>query len=400
MNIFYKGYCRIYQFVFKLALPFLPYKKPYILDKEEEIIPVLNNLNIKSVLVVTDKGIEKAGLLKQLTDVLENGSINFVIYSDTVPNPTIKNVEEAYKVYLDNNLEGIITIGGGSSIDLAKIVGARVVRPNKPVEKMKGLLKINKKLPLLIAIPTTAGTGSEVTVTAVISNQETHHKYPINDFCLIPRYAVLDYTNTIGLPSFITATTGMDALTHAIEAYIGRTRTKETKTMSLEATKLIVENIKECYVNPTNQEARKKMLYASHYAGISFTKAYVGYVHAIAHTLGGKYNVPHGLANAVILPIMLEVYGKKIYKKMKKLAVYANLADENDSREVATKKLIDWIYQTNKEMHIPQNIEEIEENDLEELTNFALKESNPFYPVPKLLGKKELKEIYLKVKGN
>ncbi len=400
MNIFYKGYCRIYQFVFKLALPFLPYKKPYILDKEEEIIPVLNNLNIKSVLVVTDKGIEKAGLLKQLTDVLEKGSINFVIYSDTVPNPTIKNVEEAYKVYLDNNLEGIITIGGGSSIDLAKVVGARVVRPNKPVEKMKGLLKINKKLPLLIAIPTTAGTGSEVTVTAVISNQETHHKYPINDFCLIPRYAVLDYTNTIGLPSFITATTGMDALTHAIEAYIGRTRTKETKTMSLEATKLIVENIKECYVNPTNQEARKKMLYASHYAGISFTKAYVGYVHAIAHTLGGKYNVPHGLANAVILPIMLEVYGKKIYKKMKKLAVYANLADENDSREVASKKLIDWIYQTNKEMHIPQNIEEIEENDLEELTNFALKEANPFYPVPKLLGKKELKEIYLKVKGN
>ncbi len=400
MNIFYKGYCRIYQFVFKLALPFLPYKKPYILDKEEEIIPVLNNLNIKSVLVVTDKGIEKAGLLKQLTDVLEKGSINFVIYSDTVPNPTIKNVEEAYKVYLDNNLEGIITIGGGSSIDLAKVVGARVVRPNKPVEKMKGLLKINKKLPLLIAIPTTAGTGSEVTVTAVISNQETHHKYPINDFCLIPRYAVLDYTNTIGLPSFITATTGMDALTHAIEAYIGRTRTKETKTMSLEATKLIVENIKECYVNPTNQEARKKMLYASHYAGISFTKAYVGYVHAIAHTLGGKYNVPHGLANAVILPIMLEVYGKKIYKKMKKLAVYANIADENDSREVASKKLIDWIYQTNKEMHIPQNIEEIEENDLEELTNFALKEANPFYPVPKLLGKKELKEIYLKVKGN
>lgn len=400
MNIIYKVYARIYQIAFKIILPFLPYKKPKILSCEEEINSVLSEKRINKVLIVTDKGIKNVGLLDKLTNIFDSGNIKYMVYDDTVPNPTIKNVEEAYQMYLDSKLEAIIALGGGSSMDLAKIVGARIVRPNKSVEKMKGLLKIRKKLPLLIAIPTTAGTGSEVTIAAVISNQDTHHKYPINDFCLIPGYAVLDYSNTIGLPKSITATTGMDALTHAVEAYIGKTRTKETKKMSLNATKLIVENIKECYANPNNKIARENMLYASHYAGISFTKAYVGYVHAIAHSLGGMYNIPHGLANAVILPIMLEEYGKSIYKKMKKLAVFAGLANSVDTPKVACRKLIDWIYLANEEMNIPRYIKEIKTEDIDQLASFATKEANPLYPVPKLMDKNELKKIYLKIKGN
>lgn len=399
MNIFYKAFCRIYQFCFKLALPVLPYRKPVILDSEEEIVDVLKKENINKIMVATGQGIVKAGLLQPLLRILDKASIEYVVYDGTVPNPTINNIEEARKLYLENNLEGIVALGGGSVLDLAKVVLARVVKPKKSVQKMKGLLKINKKIPLLIAIPTTAGTGSEVTIAAVITDSDTHHKYPINDFCLIPHYAVLDYKTTLGLPPFITATTGMDALTHAVEAFIGNTRTKETKRMALEATRLIVQNLKECYHNPINEEARRNMLYASHYAGIAFTKSYVGYVHAIAHTLGGKYNIAHGLANAVILPIMLEEYGSSVYKKIKDLAVYAGIAKKEDSKELATNKFINWIYEANKEMGIPLNIKDINESDIDELAVLASKEGNPLYPVPKLMGIKQLKQMYYKIKN-
>lgn len=399
MNIFYKTYCRFYQLCFKLALPFLPYKKPVILDSEEEIINVLKTKNINSVLIATGKGIVNARLLSPLTNILNNNQIKYVIYDGTIPNPTIDNIEEAREIYLKINSEGIIAIGGGSVLDLAKIVGARIAKPNKSVHQMKGLLKIRKKTPLIIAIPTTSGTGSEVTIAAVITDSKNHHKYPINDFCLIPEYAVLDYRNTLNLPKFITATTGMDALTHAVEAYISNTRTKETKKMSLMATKLIIENIKICYHDPNNIEARRNMLYASHYAGIAFTKAYVGYVHAIAHALGGKYNIAHGYANAIILPIMLEEYGSSIYKKIKSLAVYVGLATKEDSPKLATTKFIDWIYKANKEMEIPSNIDNIEEKDIDEIASFAIKEANPLYPVPKLMDKERIKEVIKTIKN-
>ena len=216
--------------------------------------------------------------------------VKVTICDSVVPNPLDFNVEDALRHYKENNAKAIIAIGGGSVIDVGKALGARIVRPKKSIKKMQGLLKVRKKLPLLIAIPTTAGTGSEVTVTSVITDSKTHHKYTINDFSLIPSYAVLDYNLTLGLPPHITAATGMDALTHAVEAFIGNTRTKETKKMSLEAVRLIVENLKKCYDTPLDKNARKNMLYASFYAGVAFTKSYVGYIHAIAHTLGGKYN--------------------------------------------------------------------------------------------------------------
>ena len=382
-----------------MAIPFMPYRKPHILPSTEDIPEVLNKHKVSSVLIVTDKGIVNAGLLDNLLKPLDEKNIRYVVYDKTVPNPTISNIEEARQVYLDNNLESIIALGGGSSLDLAKITGARVVKPKQKVQKMRGVMKILKRIPLLIAIPTTSGTGSEVTIAAVITDDKTHHKYPISDFCLIPRYAVLDYRNTLKLPPHITSTTGMDALTHAVEAYISKTRTKETKKMSLEAIKLIKENLKECYINPSNEEARKNMLYASHYAGIAFTKAYIGYVHALAHTLGGKYGVPHGLANAVILPICLEEYGEAIYKKTYEMAVYAGIASKEDSYQVATKKFISWVYEMNKDMNIPLSLKEIKDEDLEELATNANKEGNPLYPVPVLWDKKQLKEMFVKVKN-
>lgn len=189
-----------------------------------------------------------------------------------------------------------------------------MTKPNQPLSRMKGILKVHKRLPLLIAIPTTAGTGSETTLAAVITDAKTRHKYAINDFPLIPRYAVLDPKVTLSLPPFITATTGMDALTHAVEAYIGNSTTPDTRKDALRAVKLIFSNLDTAYTDGSNVEARKNMLKASFYAGCAFTKSYVGYVHAVAHSLGGEYNVPHGLANAILLPFVLEAYGKKIQK--------------------------------------------------------------------------------------
>ena len=204
-------------------------------------------------------------------------------------------------------------------------------------------LSQSKKTPTSDAIPTTAGTGSETTLACVIVDSETRHKYVINDFPLIPRYAVLDPKVTLSLPPFITATTGMDALTHAVEAYIGNSTTVATKKESLMAVSLIFQNLETAYEDGSNIEARRNMLKASYYAGCAFTKSYVGYVHAVAHSLGGAYNVPHGLANAILLPFVLEAYGESIHKK---------------------------------------------------LAHYADKEANPLYPVPVLMDAAELETFY------
>lgn len=397
MNRLKRIYCRVYQTIMHIAIPFLPYRTPKILSTQDEIPTVLASKHIQKVFIVTDKGIIQNGLIEELKRILTTSEILFYIYDDTVVNPTIDNVEEARRMYLSEDCQGIIAVGGGSAMDLAKAVGARIVRPHKSVKKMKGLLHVRKKLPPFIAIPTTAGTGSETTLAAVITDSQTHHKYPINDFSLIPHYAVLDYRMTLTLPKHITATTGMDALTHAVEAYIGKSRTPQTKKMAVRAVCLIKENLKKCYDNPQNAEARKNMLYAAHYAGIAFTKSYVGYIHAVAHSLGGRYRIPHGLANAVILPIFLEEYGHKIDRKLAVLAKTAGLASSDEKDSTAARKFILWVYEMNASMGIPKRLSGIHAEDIPQMARYADKEGNPLYPVPVLMDTKELAKMYGKV---
>ena len=400
MNIFKKIYCRIFQKAFYIVMPFMPWRKPSMTVGENSLLKlpsIIKSLNIKSVLIVTDKGLMNLGLVNPLIEELTNEGLNFIIYDEVVPNPTISNIEKGAKIYKDNNCESIIAFGGGSPMDCAKGIGARIARPNKPIHKMKGVLKVCKKLPPLFAIPTTAGTGSETTLAAVITNDETHEKYPINDFNLIPHYAILDPLLTEKLPKHITSTTGMDALTHAVEAFIGSSNTKETKQMALDAVELIFNNIKVAYDDGSNLEARKNMQIASFKAGVAFTRAYVGYVHAVAHTLGGAYNVPHGLANAVILPYVLEVFGEKAYKKLAILSDHVHLTDVNESIETKAKAFIQAIKDLNEYMNIPTKLE-IKEEDIPSLAKRADKEGNPLYPVPKLMNAKELENIYYLIK--
>lgn len=394
MNSIKKIYCRTFQTAFKIALPFLPYRKPKIVGSVKALPEIIRKKKCDTVLIITDAGIRSLGLTRRLENALTRDGIRYFIYDKTVANPTTINVAEAMEQYLSNSCNAIIGFGGGSSMDCAKAVGARIAKPNQSLAKMKGILKVHKKLPLLIAIPTTAGTGSETTLAAVITDADTRHKYAINDFPLIPRYAVLDPKVTLSLPPFITATTGMDALTHAVEAYIGNSTTHGTRTDALMAVKLIFDNLDAAYCDGSNVEARKNMLKASFYAGCAFTKSYVGYVHAVAHSLGGAYNVPHGLANAVLLPFVLDAYGETIHKKLHRLAIAAGLAEKDTPHDEAAQRFIDAVQDMKKRFQIGDTIPEIQEEDIPKLAHYADKEANPLYPVPVLMNAKELEQFY------
>lgn len=328
---------------------------------------------------------------------LHSSNLEYIVYYSTRPNPTVENVEEALKLYNVENCQCLIAFGGGSAMDCAKAVGARVSYPKRSLDKLKGDLRIMRKLPPLFAVPTTAGTGSEVTVTAVITDTEKRHKYTMNSFPLIPSFAVLDPKVTYTLPKHLTATTGMDALTHAVEAYIGRSTSRETRRLAKEAVKLVLDNVKIAYDTPENHTARENMLKAAYKAGIAFSKSYVGYVHAVAHSLGGQYNVPHGLANSVLLPIVLEDYGEKIHKKLYELAVYAGVAEKGESFKTAAEKFIAKIKKLNNDMGIPETISGIKEEDISLMAKHADREGNPLYPVPVLMNAKELEKFYYAV---
>ncbi len=398
MNKAKKLYCRTFQLGLKTALPFLPYRKPDIVGSVKALPDIFRKHKCSNILIITDAGIMKLGLTRRLEKVLTQSGLSYCIYDKTVANPTTANVAEALELYHSNNCDAIIGFGGGSSIDCAKAVGARIAKPKQSLARMKGILKIHKKLPLLAAIPTTAGTGSETTLSAVITDADTRYKYAINDFPLIPRYAVLDPKVTLSLPPSITASTGMDALTHAVEAYIGRSTTYGTRKNALMAVSLIFENIDKAYTDGTDITARRNMLRASFYAGCAFTKSYVGYVHAIAHSLGGEYNVPHGLANAILLPFVLEAYGPGIHKKLYQLSVAAGISKEGTPYDAAAREFITAIQDMKKRFGIGDTVSEIREEDIPKLAHYADKEGNPLYPVPVLMDAKELERFYYLLK--
>ena len=399
MNPIKAIYCRSVQAVLRAALPVLPYREPQVFHSCGELSTVFQKENIRRVLIVTDAGIVRSGIAAQLEAVLDEDDISYAVYDQTRPNPTVVNVEQALSLYRRYRCQALIAIGGGSSMDCAKAVGARLARPGTPLGKLKGTLRILRPLPTLIAIPTTAGTGSETTLAAVITDTQAQHKYVMNDFVLIPKYAVLDARLTLSLPPHLTATTGMDALTHAVEAYIGRSTTRQTRQEALEATRLVFANVERAYRNGKDYEARSNMLTAAYRAGIAFSRSYVGYVHAVAHSLGGQYNIPHGLANAVLLPYVLESYGSCIHRKLHDLAIAAGVASPQEADAIAAAKFIRAIRQLNARMGIPETLEGIRPEDIPVMAAHAEKEANPLYPVPRLMTREELTFFYEQVAG-
>jgi alcohol dehydrogenase class IV len=262
---------------------------------------------------------------------------------------------------------------------------------------MKGKFKVRKKLPPLFAVPTTAGTGSETTVAAVISDPEAHEKFGVADLKLVPIIAVLDPELMLGLPPHITSATGMDAFTHAIEAYIGWFGTKYTNENAERATKIIVEDLEKVYQDGSDLERRNNMALASFYGGSAFTRAYVGYVHAIAHNMGGLYGVPHGLANAIILPHVLRFCRAEAEHKLASLARAGGIGKASDSDEELSYRFIEKIESMNRNMNIPTTIKELQQKDIPLIAERALKEGNPDYPVPRLMNRKECEALVRKL---
>lgn len=400
MNIVKIVYCRIYQKILFIAAPFLKWRKPEILEFEngiKQLPQFIKSKGIERILLVSGQTTKKLGLLDNFIDSAKQCDLTIEWYYNVSPNPTFDNVYQAEQLYKNGKCQAIVAFGGGSPIDCAKIVGARIARPKKSIQKMKGLMKINRKLPTFFAIPTTSGSGSETTLASVMTNSQTHEKFAINDPVLIPNYAVMDSSLTIGLSKHLTATTGIDALTHSVEAYIGRSNTPTTKNNAEKSVKLIFESLETAYNQPQNQQARKNMQLASFCAGVAFTRAYVGYVHAIAHALGGYYNLAHGLANAILLPHVLESYGKSAYKKLGKLSIAANIGDKQNTDKQNSQLFIDKIKQMNKNMQIPNCVEQLKTEDIPILAKRAEKEANPLYPVPKILGIKQIENILKKL---
>lgn len=397
----YTAYCRAFQGTMRLGMKFLNWRTPQIVEGENSLLrlpELIRDLQLERVLIVTDKGIQKIGLMNPLLAQLKALHISFVIYDETVPNPTFTNIEQAFSLYNEHNCQGIIAFGGGSPMDCAKAVAARLARPGKSIADMKGLFKVRKEIPPFFAVPTTAGTGSEGTIAAVVSNSETLEKFAIMDPSLIPHYAILDPLLTINLPKHITSTTGMDALTHAVEAYIGLSNTKETRKYSREAVILIFKYLYRAYEDGTDMEARAQMQRASYLAGLAFTRAYVGYVHAIAHTLGGFYQIPHGYANAIILPHVLTYYGDSVAKPLAELANLVGVGKISDSDERKAQLFIEAIEQLNAKMNIPNKIQGIDNHDVPLMVERALQEANPLYPVPKIVNKDEMFYLYQLIK--
>ena len=394
-----KAYYRGFQAVFNVGARCLYWRRPIPFSgvgSVQKIPELLKKEKVQKVMVVTGPTVGKK-LAPKILQELDRVGIAYTLFAEVEANPSVNTVNRIQKLYLDTGCQGFIAIGGGSPMDSAKAAAARVVRPNKPVGKMAGLLRVLKKLPPFIAVPTTAGTGSETTIAAVITDDETHHKYAVMDLTLVPKYAVLDPEMTRGLPPKITAATGMDALTHAVEAYVCWTyNTKESLRCAEEATVAIFKFLERAYRDGNDMEARTEMLVASFKAGFAFTRAGVGNVHAIAHTLGGLYNTPHGLANAVILPIVLEDYGDAVYPRLSRLAELTGVCTSGTQEEKA-KAFIREIRAMNQRMEIPTGFDHIQEKDIPQMITWALKEANPFYPVPVVYGRARCEKVIRRI---
>lgn len=394
------AFCRAFQAGLKVGNYFMGYRTPQTIEGAGclcDLPKKMKEMGIGDVLVVTGRVLTKMGAPDPLYRALEAEGISYAIFNDISANPSSDDVEAGYKIYREHHCRALIALGGGTPMDCAKAIAARAVCPNKSVAQLQGLLKVGKKVPPFFAVPTTAGSGSETTVAAVITDSVTHRKAAINDPHIIPQFAVLDPTLTMALPPFTTATTGMDALCHAVEAYTNHTyNTKLEDELAIQAVQLIHDNLFTAYENGGDLTARANMQKASFCAGRAFTRGCVGYVHAVGHTLGGLYGVAHGLAMAVILPHVLRQYGTAVYPRLAELAAACGMDGATEAERAV--HFIEWIEQLNARMAIPTGFDMIREQDIPQMIEWATKEANPLYPVPVVWDEADFRRLIDKLR--
>ena len=389
-NALYRGHSMIMDAGIKVFPGMFPTPETVLgCGSRKEIPGLLKKYGINKVLIVTGPTVGRT-IVPPIKENIERSGIPCEIFNRTEANPSVTTVLAIKKQYLETGCSGFLAIGGGSPMDAAKIAAATVARPNMPIVKMAGMMRILAPVPPVICVPTTAGTGSEVTIGAVISDHDAHHKYAITDPCITPKAAVVDAELTVGMPPFITATTGVDALTHAVESYLTCMYNNDfTNRNCEEAVVAIFKYLDRAYNDPNDMEARDWMLTASYKAGLAFTRTGVGYVHGIAHALGGLYNTAHGLANSVILPIVLEDYGECVYPKLARLAEITGIKTDGSEAERA-RAFIAAIRAMNKRLGLPTGFDFIKPEDYETIAKWALAETNVNYPVPVLYDRTRL----------
>ena len=381
-----------------LVTRFIPIPQPTLLvgpGSSGRLGQAVAGFGHQKILIVTDSIISKLGLLKDLTDALTAGGAKFVIFDEITPDAPIPLIEKGIDFYQQHDCDAIVAFGGGSSMDASKAIAVAISNP-KPLRKLAGYLKGLRAPVRIYAVPTTAGTGSEVTVAAVISDPDMHSKLVIVDPRMVPKMAALDPNLMTGLPPHITAATGIDALTQAVEAFVGNWCTPYSDGMALSAVGLIFENLRTAYNDGKNLEAREKMSLASTYAGFAFTRANVGYVHAIAHQFGGKYHTPHGLANAIMLPLVLKYSSPAITERLALLAVRAKVGKEGAPSAVLAQKFLDAVDALNRDLGIPTTLAALQEADIPALAKAACHEAHTGYPVPRYMTQKVCEDLIRK----
>jgi alcohol dehydrogenase class IV len=381
-----------------LLTRFIPIPQPTLLvgpGSSARLGQAIAGFGHRKILIVTDSIISKLGLLKGLTDALTAGGAHFVVFDEITADAPIPLIQKGIDFYGEHDCDAIVAFGGGSSMDASKAIAVAVSNP-KPLNQLAGYLKGLRAPVKIYAVPTTAGTGSEVTVAAVISDPVNHKKLVIVDPRMVPKMAALDPTLMTGLPPHITAATGIDALTHAIEAFVGNWTTPYSDGMALSAVGLIFENLRTAYTDGKNLEAREKMALASTYAGFAFTRANVGYVHAIAHQFGGLYHTPHGLANAIMLPFVLKYSHPAIVDRLALLAVAAKIGTEAENKDVLAQKFLDAVDQLNHDLGIPTFLAALKESDIPSLAKAACWEAHTGYPVPRYMSQEVCENLIRK----
>jgi len=336
----------------------------------------------RQVLLVTDAVVTGLGLLKPLTDALDARGTPYVVFDAITADAPMPQIEQGIARFNEAGCDAVVAFGGGSVMDAAKAIALAAANGKHPRDLVGYFRGLRRPVPIY-AVPTTAGTGSEVTVAAVISDPEHGSKLVIADTRIVPTIAALDPTLMTGLPPAVTAATGMDALTHAIEAYLGGWGTAHTDRLALAAVGMVYRHLPTAWRDGADLAAREQMALAATYAGLAFTRANVGNVHAIAHQLGGRYHVPHGLANAIVLPAVLRFSAPAVTAKLAVLARRAGVCDEGDDTAARARKFLDSVDTLNATLGIPRQVDALQAADIPELAAAACWEADSHYPVPR-----------------
>lgn len=336
----------------------------------------LGELGFKKALIVTDKVLGQIGIVKKVTDVLDNKNIEYAIYDETKPNPTVKNVNDGLALLKEKECDFVISLGGGSAHDCAKGI-ALLATNGGEIKDYEGVDKSKKPQLPMVGINTTAGTGSEMTLFAIITDEERHIKMALVDKHLTPIIAVNDPMLMLAMPKSLTAATGMDALTHAIEAYVSTAATPITDACAEKAIELISNYLVNAVENGQDVEARDMMAYAEYLAGMAFNNASLGYVHAMAHQLGGFYNLPHGVCNAILLPHVQEYNKSTSASRLAKIAKIMGGNIEGLTDEQGADLCIDMIKSLSQTIGIPEGLGVlgVKESDFETLATNALNDA-------------------------